>query len=297
MKRYLSAALCVLIAYLGLLGPFTKAMEQKPYVEKLGLIPSPRVLQALFSDFQELLAASILSKVILYYGSLSEHLDQPGKIIYTADYPAMSRTVHAALRLDPYNMDGYYFGQSILVWDAKQYNLASELLEYGMQYRTWDWQLPFFAGFNYAYFLNNKEKAAEMYMRAGELSGETLFKKLAGRYLQEAGETRMAIDYLRTLANNAWNPAVRLTLQVRINAFEAVLAIEQARNQFTEELGRAPTDIVELVKDGYLEARPVDPYGGKFYLDEKHQVRTTSKFAFAASHRSSIDSSESSPAE
>jgi len=297
MKRYLLSALCVLLAYLGILGPFTRAMEQKPYIEKIGLIPSPRVLQAFFPDFQELLAASILSKVILYYGSLSEHLDQPGKIIYAADYPAMSRTVHAALRLDPYNMDGYYFGQSILVWDAKQYDLATELLEYGMHYRTWDWQLPFFAGFNYAYFLGNKKKAAEMYMRAGELSGETLFKKLAGRYLQEAGNTRMAIDYLRTLAKNARNPAVRQTLQIRINAFEAVLAIEQARDQFTEELGRAPADIAELVKGGYLEGLPVDPYGGTFYLDENKQVRTTSKFAFAASHRFSDGSSESSPAE
>jgi len=297
MKCYLAAALCALLAYMGLLGPFTLAMEQKPYVEKLGLIPNPGVLQALFPNYQELLAASILSKVILYYGSLTEHLDHPGKVIYAADYPAMSRTVHAALRLDPYNMDGYYFGQSILAWDAKQYKLASDLLEFGMQYRTWDWQLPFFAGFNYAYFLKNKAKAAEMYMRAGELSGATLFKTLAGRYLQEAGETRMAIDYLLTLAENTRNPAVEQTLQVRIAAFKSVLAIEEARDRFMEERGSPPANIAGLVMAGFLEGEPVDPYGGQFYFDENHRVRTTSKFAFAGTRPSSGDFSESPSAE
>ncbi|MFA5585841.1 MAG: hypothetical protein WDA02_04780 [Saccharofermentanales bacterium] len=295
MKRYLFSAFCVLTVYFILLGPFTRTMEQKPYIEKLGLIPNPRLLSALFPDYQELLAASIIGKVILYYGSLAERLDQPGKVIYAADYPAMSRSIHAALRLDPYNMDGYYFGQSILAWDARQYVLATKLLEYGMQYRTWDWQLPFFAGFNYAYFLHDKEKAAEMYMRAGDLSGEPLFQKLAGRYLQEAGDTRMAIDYLGTLAKNARNPALRQTLQVRISAFEAVLAIEQARDRFMHEHGNLPANIADLVEAGYLEDTPIDPYGGEFYFDENHRVLTTSKFAFAAPRVPSDDDSSESP--
>lgn len=281
MKRYFIACFCVLVAFLAILGPFTRAMEQKPYAEKLGLIPHPRVLQALFPDYQELLGASILAKVILYYGSLAEAADSPRQLIRKADYPAMSRAVHTALRLDPYNMDGYYFGQAILVWDAGQYKLATDLLEYGMRYRTWDWQLPFFAGFDYAYFLKDKEQAAQMYMRAGDLSGATLFKSLAGRYLQEAGDTQMAIDYLRALEKSAGKPAVKKALETRTLAFERVWAIEKARDRYNAEQGRMPADIAELVKQGYLSSLPVDPYGGTFYLDESHQVRTTSKFAFA----------------
>ena len=291
MKRYISIAVCVLIAYLCLLGPFTRAMAQKPLVEKLGLVPAPKVLQLFFPDYQEILASSIIGKVILYYGSLTGHLDQPAKIIYAADYPAMSRTVHAALRLDPYNMDGYYFGQAILAWDARQYQLASDLLEYGMQHRTWDWQLPFFAGFNYAYFLGDKEKAAQMYMRAGELSGSALFNKLAGRYLQESGQTQMAIDYLQTMLKGAHNPAVKKSLQVRIEAFQAVLLIEQARDRYKSVKGRPPGAVEELVADGFLDTLPPDPYGGRFYFDKNQQVHTTSKFAFS----STPDSSDSTP--
>ncbi len=291
MKRYLVFALCVLAAYLVILGPFTRGMAQKPYAVKLGMIPHPTVLQALFPDYQELLGANILGRVILYYGALADDVANPGKVQLSADYPAMSRAVHAALRLDPYNMDGYYFGQSILVWDVGQYKLATELLEYGMQYRTWDWQLPFFAAFNQAYFLKDRAAAARLYMRAGELSGAILFKSLAGRYLQEAGETQMAIDYLQTLEKSARTPAVKQALQLRIETFKAVLTVEQARDRYAEEQGRLPADIEILLSTGYLTTRPIDLYGGEFYFDENGQVRTTSKFAFAASRRSAVGDS------
>lgn len=287
MKRYLAASLCFLILLTAILGPFTRAMRNKPYAEKLGLIPHPKVLKALFPDYQELVAASILGRVILYYGSISQEKNDPREVLRSADYPAMSRAIHAALRLDPYNMDGYYFGQAILVWDVGQYKLAAELLEYGMHFRNWDYQLPFFAGFDYAYFLGDKKKAAEMYMRAGKLSGSALFEKLAGRYLQEAGQTRMAIDYLQALAASARKPAIKKTLETRIEAFKAVRMIEKARDHYKRDKGRDPDDIAALLKRGYLTSIPVDPYGGRFYLDQNHQVRTTSKFAFATLHKHS----------
>lgn len=279
IKRHLSAIFLCLMAYAGIIGPFTHYMGHKPYAEKLGSIPRPEVLKVLFADYQELVGASILTRVLLYFGSLVETTDLR-KLALAADYPAMSRAVHAALQLDPYNMDGYYFGQSILAWDAGQHRLANELLEYGMRYRTWDWQLPFFAGFNYAFFLKDYPSAARMYMRAGELSGEALFKQLAGRYLQEAGQTRMAIDYLIALEKGTRNMAVKKTFRRRIEAFQNVLAIERARDRFTAEQGKLPATIKELMASGYLDRVPKDPYGGAFYLDAQRNVRSTSRFSF-----------------
>ena len=280
IRRYLLMLTLLLLTFGTIIGPFARYMSHKPYAEKLGLIPRPEVLKALFPDYEELVGTSILIKVFLYFGSLSETSDVR-KIVQVVDYAAMSRAVHAALYLDPYNMDGYYFGQSILSWDVGQHQLANELLEYGMKYRAWDWQLPFFAGFNYAYFLKDFDSAARMYMRAGELTGEPLFTRLAGRYLQESGETRMAIDYLISLEKGARNPAIKKSFSVRIAAFKNVLAIEQARDRFAEAEGRLPDGIDELIKAGYLAEIPVDPYGGTFYFDERGQVRSTSKFSFS----------------
>ena len=278
--RFHFLALTLLLGlYLAVLTPFTAYMHSKPVVEKLGIVPSAEVLQAFSADQKQLTAASVIAKVIMYFGGLYER--QPSGIALPPDFPAMSRTIHAALKLDPYNMDGYYFAQAILVWDVKQYKVANDLLEYGMKYRTWDWSLPYYAGFNYAYFLKDYAKAAQMYRRAGELSGDPTTMSLAGRYLQRSGQTELAISYLSAMEKGARDPAIRKNFQIRLQAFQEVLVIEKARDRFKAERGRLPASVAELVAAGYLERMPVDPYGGTFYLEPDAGVATTSQFSVA----------------
>ena len=151
MIKSVSTALVCLLLYGILILPFTTYLRDKPFVEKLGYVPSATVLKSVAADLKELVAASLVLKVLMYFGGLSEKSEN--QVAIPPDYPAMSRLLHVAVRLDPYNMDAYYFAQGFLTWDAKQYKLANDLMDYGMKYRTWDWYLPFFAGFNSAYFL------------------------------------------------------------------------------------------------------------------------------------------------
>jgi len=255
-------------------------MRNKPFVEKMGYVPKGEVLTYLSADHKELVAASLVMKVLFYFGSLSDRTFN--KVNMPVDYPAMSRTIHAAVKLDPYNMDAYYFAQAILVWDVKQVELANELLEYGMKYRTWDFYLPFFAGFNYAYFLKEFDKAAVYYKKAGDLSGSELFVKLAGRYFYESGQSEMAIAYLATMEKGARNESIRKAFRTRLQALREVRRVEVARDSFLSQYKRLPSSIKNLVKDGYLKEMPIDPYGGTFYLEPDGKVRSTSRFAFGA---------------
>jgi tetratricopeptide (TPR) repeat protein len=279
LRSHLLILAVLLGLYLCILAPFTNYLKQKPYVEKLGLVPRAEVLRVISTDQKQLWSATMTARVIIYFGSLMNK--EPSQVAVPADYPAMSRAIHAALTLDPYNMDCYYFAQAILAWDVKQYKLANDLLEKGMKYRTWDWYLPFFAGFNYGYFLKDYQKAAQMYMKAGELSGNPLFKSLAGRYLQQSGQTELAIVYLSTMEKSAREPAIRKSFQTRLQAFRAAYAIEKARDRFRAEHGTLPARVEDLVSAGYLKGLPVDPYGGTFYLEPDGNVTTTSKFADA----------------
>jgi hypothetical protein len=279
------AIVTLLVLYASLIIPFSNYMRRKPFVEKIGLLPRVEVLKLVSADHKQLTGELLILKVLVYFGGLMEKnqvkLDTP------PDYQAMSRLIHASVQLDPYNMDAYYFAQSIMVWDVGQIKLANSLLEYGMKYRTWDWTLPYFTGFNYAFFLKDYNKAAQMYMRAGELSGSPISMSLAGRYLQRAGKTEMAISYLSAMEKSARAPALRKTFQTRLQAFRVVLTIEKARDRFKAERGRLPERVDELVAAGYLKQMPVDPYGGSFYLEPDGAVATTSKFAVAGAARSS----------
>jgi hypothetical protein len=271
----------LLFLYVTVLFPFTAYMKSKPYVEKIGNVPKGEVLKYISADQKEFLAATLVMKALFYFGGLVDksfnRLDLP------VDYPAISRTLHAAVKLDPYNMDAYYFAQATLVWDAKQVRLANDLLEYGMRYRTWDFYLPFYAGFNNAYFLKDYAKAAQYYKIAGDLSGSELSIKLAGRYMYESGQSDLAIAYLTAMVQGARNEAIKRTFQIRLQAIKEGHRIELARDRYVQEKGHLPSSVEELRKKGYLADKPVDPYGGTFYLEPDGAVRSTSKFAFGVS--------------
>jgi tetratricopeptide (TPR) repeat protein len=237
------------------------------------------VFKSIAADQKELVGASLVLKVMMYFGGLIEKADNQFSV--PPDYLSMSRLLHGAVKLDPYNMDAYYFAQSFLTWDVKQYKLANDLLDYGMTYRTWDWSLPFFAGFNSAFFLKDYPAAAKYYQRAGELSGSDLNRLLAGRYMQESGQTELAISYLTAMLKRENNPALKKSYQFRLTAFREARRIEVARNRYREARGVMPATVEQLVSSGFLSTPPKDPYGGMFYLEGDGKVATTSKFAFA----------------
>lgn len=279
MLRTVSTGIVCLLLYCTLIMPFTNYLKNKPFAEKLGYVPSVVALKAVAADHKELLAATLVLKVLMYFGGLVEKAEN--QVPIPPDYVSMSRLLHGAVKLDPYNMDAYYFAQGFLTWDVKQYKLANDLLDYGMKYRSWDWYLPFFAGFNSAYFLKDYEAAAKYYQRAGELSGSDMSKLLAGRYMQQSGQTELAISYLSAMAQGERNPAVKKSYLLRLKAFKETRRVEVARDRYRETQGTLPATVEQLVSGGFLSPPPRDPYGGQFYLEADGKVSTTSKYAFA----------------
>lgn len=290
LRSPVTALFVCLLGYGLVLGSFTGYMKTKPIEEKLGYLPSTDVLRYMAADHRELLGASLVMKVVIYFGGIAEK-QQSKAIVEPPDYRKMSAILHGAVKLDPYNMDAYYFAQAFLTWDVKQYKLANNLLDYGMKYRTWDWYLPFFAGFNSAYFLKDYATAARYYQQAGELSGSDLSKLLAGRYMQESGQTELAIAYLTAMERSEKNKILKLTFRTRLTAFREVRRIELARDRYREMTGRAPLSVKQLHQERFLVPLPVDPYGGQFYLEQDGKVATTSKFAYAGAKRNESQNS------
>ena len=272
-----TAVLAAMIAlYAALLVPFTRHLQERPFLEKVGYVPQPIIMKTLAADQKNVLAAGLVFNVLIYYGTLVEK--NRINVELPPDHDTMQATLVNASRLDPYNIDTYYFAQS-MAWDFKKIKETTALLEYGMGYRDWDFYLPFFAGFNYAFFLKDYVAAAPHFATAARLSGSDLFSRLASRYMYEAGRTDLAIDYLAAMIKSSKNEAIKKTFQRRHTALLEVRRIEQACDAFQHKFGRLPESITELQATGLLISPVTDPYGGKFYLEPDGAVRTTSKFA------------------
>lgn len=250
----------------------TRVRDVQPPEARLGFFPPAPVIKVLAADQYQFLSQLISLQCVFYFGSLVESREQ------RPNWRNLYRALFTATRLDPYNMDSYYFAQAVLAWEAKMIPQVIELLKYGFEHRPWDFYLPYFISFDYAFFLKDYKRAGEYLAKAAELKPEVeWYATLAARYFYEGGTTALALAYLKEMIPTARNEAIRKRMITRARAFEKVLQIEQAIAAYKERFQTDPEDLGRLLEAGLLERIPDDPYGGDFYLDEQGRVRTTSK--------------------
>lgn len=277
--------LIVLIAaYLAIIVPFTNYLGNRPFVNKVGYIPEGEMIKFAVGDYRFLISQWSVLKVMFYFGGIYDH--NPNKAKLPIEYGNMARFISTAVFLDPYNMDAYYLAQASFVWDVKDSARdINKLLAYGMRYRTWDFYLPFFAGFNAAYFLHDYNSAADYMKKATELSGDPLFANLSARYFHQAGRTELGVIFIESLIKSEKDENIRKSFIIRKEALLSVIKISNAARLFNAKYGHFPASVNDLVNDGFLKQAPIDPYGGRFYISDNGKVESTSKFAFGGKNR------------
>lgn len=277
MTKWLGLPLVILVSvYVSLIFPMSRYLTARPIAVKLGLPPDARAIKMVAGDQRYLVANILVSNVLFYYGTLLEK--DPRNITKRPEYFSMFKTLENVVKIDPYNMDAYYFTQAAFTWEVGRAGDVNKVLAYGMRFRDWDYQLPFFAGFNAAYFLKDYAAAAKYMQRAAELSDNPLFTTLASRYFYEAGEHELGILFLDTMVRGARDDKVRKSYQMRLDALQAVNRLDNAIKKYVIKFGSLPKNPDQLVSAGFIQSVPADPYGGTFYLDEHGKVLATSGF-------------------
>lgn len=267
--------------YATLAPPYFGSLQDRPSAIKLGPPPNAKILRAASGEFAALYAECQIVKVLFYFGTLIEELKQ--NVIIQPEFFNMFKTMESSVILDPYNMDAYYFSQAAFTWELGRAAEVNALLDYGMKYRSWDYWLPFYAGFNAAYFLKDYQAAAAYMKRAAEISGDPLFTNLTARYFFESGRADLGMAFLDTMIAVSKDDAVKRTYQMRKEALTAVKVIETALKRYPRSYKDSLVSLKALVLEGYLDRIPEDPYGGEFYIDSDGRVRSTSKFSLKRS--------------
>ena len=240
--------------------------------EELRLFP-PAAMKLLSLEYRDLVADLIFSRTLSFHGGVLKR----GEKLDAQTWQAIYQRLDASSQLDPYFVDPYYFGQAVLTWDAKMPREANALLDRGRRYRTEDWVMPFFMGFNAFYFLHDKPQGAAYLMEAARRPGSpSLAGLLAARLSSESGGGEIAIAFLQELEAKTDDQVTKKEMRRRIGALRGIWVLEQAVEAYRGRFGSAPADLSELVKRGVLGELPTDPYGGVFYLNDQGKVWTTS---------------------
>lgn len=246
-------------------------------IQARGMILPPVIMKLLSLEFRTIIADFLFARASQYFGGKIE-FQEPTT---ASDLRWLYSNLTVITNLDPYFEDPYYFGNAVLTWDAGMYKEADALLKKGTEARTWDWQLPFFLGFNEFYFLKNNKTGADYILQAAKRPGAPNFlPTLAARLYHQAQDTGIAVAFLKSFYQTEKSEQIRKLYAVRIDALEKILTIEKAVAAYRKKTKRLPPNLEVLVRSGVLGEIPSDPYGGKFYLARDGSVKTTSKLAF-----------------
>lgn len=274
MRLRLIVTIIVLIIGYALIFPsFEKSRYPVKEEQARGLILPPPVVKLLALEFKTITADYLFARASQYYGGRSFRSTAWTK----SDYGWLYNNFLVITELDPYFQDPYYFGNAIFTWGAGEVNEADALLERGMNARRWDWQLPFFLGFNKFYFLHDNKAGADDLLIAAKRPGAwDGLPMLAARLYANAGRTANAIDFLEVFSRNENNVNIKVNYEIRLDALRGISDIEKAVSRYKLKMNKLPKNIHILVKSGLLATIPKDPYGGEFYLDKDGSVKTTS---------------------
>lgn len=245
--------------------------------EQLFALPSP-IVRILALDYKGIVSDYLFIKGIVYIGGFVSGPSRGRFQLTETQWQAFYRTMDVSTDLDPYFLDPYYLANAFLTWDAGMVRETNTLLDKGTRSRDWDWLLPFFAGFNYFYFLQENDKASEMLMEASRRQDNNpVLASLASKLAFKANKTENSIAFLEELLSKTDDIVMKRRYAIRIYAFKGILALEKAVTEYRHKFRRAPKDIDELVAKKFIAELPKDPYGGKYYIDADGNVRTTSE--------------------
>jgi hypothetical protein len=286
--RVLIALLLIAVAF-----PFMRFLEKaKPgYSEAPEVVPYsyPRLILS-FPSLKAPVADFLYMKLCYLAGNDVFNKWKERKFT-KEEWKTILHNVKVITRLDPYYFDVYYFTGAYAPWRLKKYpDLLEELnsiLLFGME-RLKDWRLPFFVGFNYFYFLKDKEKGAYYLRLASKMEGAPSYLKLlVPRLYAESGKYDVAIVATVEELKGAKSEVVKKSLEKRLRALVALRDLNRALERYRRFYGKCPESLEELVEKGFIEKLPREPYGGRFFITKDCKVWTTSNLRPVKSNLSS----------
>jgi hypothetical protein len=258
------------------LGRSTVERKQLPRGEGGAILLPSHLLKISALEFDGLISDFMFLDAIVFYGGTMNRTERPR--VKEWEWQWLDKTLSASTDLDPYFLDPYLFGNATFTWEAGMIREINILLEKGGRHRTWDWMLPFFAGFNYFYFLQENEKAAVFLMDASRRpNANPMLVSIASKLAFKEKKTETSIQFLEEMLQRTDDEFTKQRFKKRIEALRGILVLEQAVAKYKKMYHDKPHSVERLVAKGIIQNVPQDPYGGKFYLDPSGSVKSTTE--------------------
>ncbi len=238
-------------------------------------LPSGTFLKGAALSFDEALADFLWIKTIGYFG---DHFETD------KDYRWLEHLLDVITTLDPAYEEVYELGGIILSTETHNIDSSNKILTKGIKnvpktHKRY-WYLPFYKAFNYMFYKGDIEKAAQYLEQAASMPGRPSYLPLlVGRLYANTKSPALAIPFLKEMAANAATPEQKKGLEKRINDLmivEQTQILSKICKTFFNQNQYYPQNWNDLKEVGLVTAIPVDPYGNKYIVEDKCNIRSTS---------------------
>lgn len=169
----------------------------------------------------------------------------------------LARHFAAAVTLHPHFIDSYFLCQATLPYISNEYaKYTNTILAEGIAALPDNLVLPFFAGFNHFYFLDEPLEAARFFRLAAQRpNAPPILEHLANILTAEGGNIYAALIGLRSMHAAEKDERRKLMYAEEIAAFEKAVTVLNAIKHYEQATGHPPARLENLIP-GYLPALP-----------------------------------------
>lgn len=247
--------------------------------ERLLYVTSGDVIKRLALSYDAILADVYWIRAIQHYGG-DLRADRSRR--YDLLFPLLDLTTS----LDPRFTVAYRFGAIFLMepypGGAGRPDLAIELLEKGIEHTPEKWEYYLDIGFVYYWELGDYKKAADWFLRGGDLpEGPWWLRTYAAHVLAQGGDRESSrflwANILATADDNEWLKERAGQRLLQLDALDQIDGLHAVVREYERRTSRLPASWSELIASGLLRGEPSDPTGAPYVLDAGTGVVTLSE--------------------
>ncbi|MGH9335754.1 MAG: tetratricopeptide repeat protein, partial [Vicinamibacteria bacterium] len=209
--------------------------------EEILYVDDAKVLKKVMRGFENLAADVYWLRVVQYFGGKRRE-------VTNKNYDLLEPLLEITVTLDPRFRVAYTYGSTFLSepfpLGAGQPLKAIELVDRGIQNHPEYWRFYLDKGFIYFWYLEDYEKAAEVFLEGSKIEGAPFWMATtAGRTLTQSGQRDTARGLWRIIHDSAEteqqreNAALHLT---QLDALDQMDALRRLVRVFEERVGRYP---------------------------------------------------------
>lgn len=212
-------------------------------------VPDGEKIKNFTFGYENLVTDLIWLKTVQYIGGNARHQ----RFHLLGDY------LESVTDLDSKFYAPYFLGL-LLLPDIEQGKQAVQLAEKGIQALPNRWEIPYYLGYVYYFYLEDYEKGAEMYEKASKMPGVLVSaKRMATNLQSKAGKHKIALDMWIDIYENTENEGMLELIEKKIIREKNFLDLAMAVTNFENQKGYLPNTIEELAEFKFIEKIPEDP--------------------------------------